>query len=78
MISIPSILIQSSFLFISTTIVVFYILKIANLSSFRDKNVEFDKKGALIYSITSSLGFTIIMALISIQTDKQLLKNDKK
>jgi len=78
MISIPSILIQSLFLFISTTIVVFYILKVANLSSLGKNTGIFDKKRAIIYSFTVSLGFTIIMAIISIQTDKQLLKNDKK
>jgi hypothetical protein len=77
--STTSIIIQSISLFCSTSIVVYYILKVAGSNSFKlsNNNIPFDKKKAFTYSILFSIVFTLFMTFISYQTDKQLVKNVK-
>ena len=72
--SLPEIFSQAICLFIVTSLVIYYILKVSNqniLVDYKNK-INFDKRKAIINSLIISLILTIIIVFISQQVDKQI------
>jgi hypothetical protein len=77
MIPLPEIVSQAIVLFVITSSVIYYILKVSNQNRLgKDENPKpFNKRTALINSVIASFIFTLITVFISQKVDKQIKNN---